>query len=148
MIRSVALASVFALAGQGALADVTRDCGTFEANARNLVLPPEIGIRTFAEGAIRMFYLDTGGEPACCSSHLMVVLPSPEDPGDICTLISNERNFGYGGLDLAGAVASYDAATGLSVDVPVRVFDGADFVDETLTVTINQQSGVVATSQR
>ena len=34
--------------------------------------------RSFSEGKIKIAHVDTDGEPVCCSSHLLVFIPSPE----------------------------------------------------------------------
>ena len=144
--RAFALGLLAALAvAAPAVAVTQRGCDTFEANARNLVFPPELSTRSHANGAVRLLWLDTGGEPACCSSHLMVTLPSPEDPGDLCVLISGDP--GWTHIDLAQARAAYDPATGLTLRMAVGAFDGNRTVAETLSVTIDQQSGTVTARQ-
>ncbi|MFZ5964113.1 hypothetical protein ACOXXX_14270 [Thalassococcus sp. BH17M4-6] len=142
---SVTTALAVLLATQ-APAAIVRDCNRFEARADNLMMPPAESIRTFANGDIRLMWLDTT-EPACCSSHLMVTLPSPEDPGLICALVSRDDALGFGGLDLPGAVASYDPARGLQVKVPANLWTGDAIAPLDLTVTINQQTGVVRASE-
>ncbi|SHJ47889.1 hypothetical protein SAMN04488012_11031 [Palleronia salina] len=120
-----------------------RDCDTFEANARNLVFPVDANTRSFANGAVRFITLDTGGEPACCSAHLMVLLPDPEEPFDICRLISHRDSLGFTGLSLDRADAGYDPARGLRVAIPGVVQDGSGPRPLTLGVGVNQQTGVV-----
>ncbi len=120
-----------------------RDCDTFEANARNIIFPPEQWTASYAEGAIRFIALDVG-EPACCGLHLMVLNPDPEMGFQQCTLISHSGNLGFGTLDLPARSAGYDPATGLTVAIPVGLYDGQDFQAETLFVTVNQATGEVA----
>ena len=146
MIRAAILTAALATA-TGAQAAAVRDCDTFEANARNLVLPVEEGVRTFANGNVRLLHLDTGGEPACCSAHLMVLLPDPELPGQICVLISADDRSGFYAIDLPGTKAAYDPATGLSLDVPVALHDGTASTPRRLRLRINQQTGVVDATQ-
>ena len=120
-----------------------RDCDSYEANARNIVLPPSAGIATYANGAVTIIGLDTGGEPACCSSHLMVLYPEPGEPFHACALISREGTSGWSGIDVGRAVSAYDPATGLRVSVPVGIYDGTDSQPGTLSVTVNQATGQV-----
>ncbi|MFP7569760.1 hypothetical protein [Marivita sp. S2033] len=123
---------------------VVRSCDTFEANARNLMFPVEQNTRSFANGDIRLIALDTGGEPVCCSAHLMVLFPAPEDPGGLCALISNDGSLGWAGILLEKATALYDPAIGLTVSVPViEYIDGIQDTRLSIAVNVNQQSGVV-----
>ena len=34
--------------------------------------------KSYSEGKIRLAHVDTDGKPVCCSSHLLVFIPSPE----------------------------------------------------------------------
>ena len=146
------LAAAAALVAATAGAQEVRDCDGFEANAQNLVFPVEESTRSYANGAIRLIWLDTQGEPACCSSYLMVLLPSPEEPFDICSIVAggdgrNGGTPGYTGFELDRAEASYDAATGLTVRMHAGVYDGYESNPVTLSVTVNQQTGEVRASQ-
>ena len=113
------------------------------SGAQNLWMPAAEGIRLYANGAVRLFWLDTG-EPACCSSHLMVALPDPDQPGQICRVLSMPGGAGFRGLDLAGAKAKYDPGFGLLVGVAVNVWDGDGPGRAYLMVLINQASGTIA----
>jgi hypothetical protein len=111
--------------------------------------PWEQNTRTWANGAIRLAVLDTMGEPACCSVHLLVISPNlrSEMPGHVeCGVISaHEGELGWSDIDLHGARSSYDAVRGLLISVPVRTYvDGIDFRPGTLRVRINQQIGAVS----
>lgn len=123
-------------------AQSVRDCDGFEANARNLVFPLDRSTASYANGDIRLIMLDTA-EPACCSFHLMVLYPDPEIGHGLCALVSDRGQSGFGGIDLTGRTASYDPATGLSVRMPVRRYDGMAFRETAVTVTVNQQTGRV-----
>ena len=119
-------------------------CEGYAANASNLMMPPAEGIRQFADGAVRLYWLDTV-EPACCSSHLMVIQPAVDAPYEMCSLVSASDNFGFGGMDLAGAVANYDPTVGLTVSIPVNIWEGDGPDPATLYVVINQGAGTVTT---
>ena len=138
MIRLIA---VLALAASPAAAQTVRDCDTWEAGARNVVW--EDPSRTFANGAIRLVSLDTE-EPACCYAHLLVLYPDPEMGYQTCALVSGPNDLGLAGLSLKEATARYDAATGLTVSVPIGRYDGERSVPDLLEVTIDQQTGTVS----
>ena len=138
VLAAAALSLALALPAQAAS---LRDCDTFEANAQNLVFPVENSTRSFANGAIRVIALDTGGEPTCCSAHVMVLLAARDEPGQTCVLISREGTMGWAGADVGAAGATYDPATGLSVSVPVQVYDGAGSRPDRLRIDINQATG-------
>ena len=50
---------------------------------------------------------------------------------------------GYGGIDLPAATASYDPAIGLTIRLPVGLYDGAGTKPAEVTITINQATGTV-----
>jgi len=142
IMRHVISAGLCLLA-QASVAQTVRSCDTFEANARNLIFPVAENTASYAQGNIRLIALDTGGEPACCSAHLMVLLPAPEGPGQICALISADGGTGWLGTYLPGAVADYDPETGLTVSVPAREYGEVHPTPLSVVVTIDQQTGVV-----
>lgn len=71
------------------------------AGAQNIWFPVEDGIRLYANGNVRFIWLDTE-EPACCSSHLMVAMPDPDMPGQICTVFSMPGGEGFRGSTCRG----------------------------------------------
>ena len=129
------------LAAAPAAAQEVQSCDGFVASARNVFWPD--ATRTFANGAIRLVHLDTAGEPACCSAHLMVTYPSPEDPFDLCALVSADGTMGWQGLSLSRADASYDPARGLTVRVPASEYGEVHATPLSILVTINQQTGEI-----
>jgi len=122
------------------------DCD-WPANARNLVEPWNKHSRTFANGKIRIAHLDTGGEPVCCSSHLLILAPDPEDElgNRSCHLLSDgETGTGFQTLTVPDASATYDPAKGLLISVPVeRYIDGLKSRKAVISVRINQATGSV-----
>ncbi|MBE1295176.1 hypothetical protein [Phycobacter azelaicus] len=117
------------------------------ASAANLVSPWEENSRTYANGAIRIALLDTGGEPVCCSRHLLILSPDPEY-GQACNVLSFGQGMGYYEIFLPKVRSSYDPARGLSLVVPVGQFDpDTGRVDlgrlSAVVVTINQATGQV-----
>lgn len=134
-----------ALTAAPASAQSTRDCDTFEANARNIYPPYEETIRHFANGDIRLIALDVG-EPAAAAFHLMVTHPAGDEPFLACTLISSRGSLGYAGLWMDRVTAEYDASVGLVVTLPAQVLDGTDFRLVELSLTVNQAAGTVTAS--
>ena len=97
MRRATLTALVLSLIALPATAQEVRDCETWEANARNLMMPPEVAVRSFANGEVRAIGLDTS-EPACCSAHLMVDYFVATEPFPLCALISGPNGGGFSGL--------------------------------------------------
>ncbi|MBM2577199.1 hypothetical protein JQC91_12900 [Jannaschia sp. Os4] len=140
MIRIRLGALALAASAIPAAAQEVTDCDGFRGSARNVdwTYPT----RTYANGDVRLVALDVG-EPALAARHLMVLLPDPEMGFQTCALVSRFRGSGWAGMALRDATAAYDPATGLVIRVPVTTGEDGTFRGETLTVTVNQQSGVV-----
>lgn len=134
-------------------AQVITECDWVGA-AANILEPWEANTRTFANGAIRVAVADTGGEPACCSSHLMILSPSSdgsEDPAwRQCRVASASEGLGFYSVDVPGIVASYDPARGLLLSVPVGHWhDGMNAAEgppiiERMEIRVNQSNGEVS----
>ena len=121
--------AVLALAAAApARAAVVGDCTDY-AMATHVMEPWEQHSRTFYGGRVRLAVVDTDGEPACCSSYLVVIFPDPDDElgGRTCRMVSQSAGLGFLGVDMRGVRSSYAAATGLKLLVPVRTLaeDGA-----------------------
>ncbi len=142
-VRRLPTAAALALAAMPVAAQEIRDCDRSEAGARNLVFPLEENVRSYARGRVHLLALDTGGEPACCSVHLMVLLPDPELPGDTCVLVSDDGGLGWYGLALSAATAAYDPGAGLAVSIPAARHGAEAPIPFSIALTVNQQSGVV-----
>lgn len=115
------------------------------ADVRAVAEPWEANTRTFAKGEIRLVVLDTI-EPAAGAFHLVILHPPRDELGSpMCSMVSLAEGLGFSGMNLEPAEASYDPARGLTVTLPISVYnaDTAGFDDGTLSVTINQASGQV-----
>ena len=57
----------------------------------------------------------------------------------MCTMVSVSEGIGFSGMDIGPAAASYDPARGLTVTLPVGVYNAATagFDQGNLSVTIN-----------
>ena len=89
---------------------------------------------------IRLVVLDTI-EPAAGAFHLAILHPPRDELGSpMCSQVSASEGMGFGGMDIGPATASYDPARGLTVSLPVSVYDpdAAEFYSvKWLSVTIN-----------
>ena len=146
LVTATVLASAFPAGAQ-----VVGECDWI-ANPGNIMEPWDAHSRTYANGAIRVAWLDTGGEPVCCSSHLLVLHPSGSgDDAPVyraCHVVSAQPGMGFYDLDIAGIAASYDPARGLLLSVPVghwhaAMDSGAGPIRERLEIRINQANGTV-----
>lgn len=142
MTQRLGSAALACLLGAAANADpiAIGPCEGHAADAQNLMMPPEESVRQFANGDVRLYWLDTV-EPACCSSHLMVIQPAPGEPFEQCRLVSMGAGMGFGGFDLRGAKAFYDPAEGLTVQIPTGIWEGDGPEPGMLNVLINQATG-------
>lgn len=136
--------AVAAIASTG-MAQVVAECD-WRAQADAIAEPWEKNTRTFADGAIRIAVSDTG-EPACCSVSLVVLAPDAV-LGRNCFLVRAEDEArGWYGIDLDGVEASYDAARGLLLSVPVDYAHPLGGPDperaRAIDVRINQAEGTV-----
>ncbi len=112
-----------ALIAGPAAAVVVEDCEGV-ATVENIAEPWEVNSKSFYQGEVRLAVVDTGGEPACCSTHLMVLYTEDtgeEPPYRACKLVSDQPQRGFGDVDFKHLVASYDPATGLTFSVPVAI---------------------------
>ena len=48
--------------------------------------------RSFSEGKIRIAHVDTDGEPVCCRSHLIVIIPDPPPAGNALQVSQKAAN--------------------------------------------------------
>jgi hypothetical protein len=83
-------------------------------------------VKTFSNDKIRIAHVDTDGEPVCCSSHLLVFIPSPEI-GSQCFAISDtaskEGQRGFSNIVFKQIKASYDPNRGLLLTVPYTLYE-------------------------
>ena len=120
------------------------DCDRWQANARNLMLPPAAHSRSYANDQVHLLGLDTG-EPACCSVYLMVLWPASEGEYLECALIAREGELGFAFAEIAQTAAGYDPATGLRLEVPVTIYlPEASFTNSGIVgLTVNRATATV-----
>lgn len=142
----LAAAAVLLVSTPPAFALNVRDCDDV-ASASNLLEPWEANTKTFYKGEVRVAVVDTGGEPACCSAHLLIILPdkSLEDEGGgrICKLVEQKGDSGFMGIYFDKVTASYDAKKGLLVTFPYQFSKDGDPKQGTGKVRVNITKGTV-----
>lgn len=122
-------AVLMAFAATPAGAVVVRGCedGSNTAAVTNIVEPWEKNSKTFYNGQVRVALLDTGGEPACCSLHLLIMSPgiAKDEPAyQDCHVVSDHANLGFGDIVFEKMTASYDPKKGLLIAFPYVVSGG------------------------
>lgn len=148
---TVAMIAALGLPSMG-LAQVITDC-EWIGNPANIVEPWDVNSRTFANGNIRVAWLDTGGEPVCCASHLLILSPSGDGHDEPiyrqCLVASAQPGMGFYDIDVPGMTASYDPNKGLLLSVPIGHWhpgmeNGAGPIPDRMEIRINQANGSVA----
>lgn len=144
-LTAVALSALAAGAAQATTVDA---CEDYRSNVQALAEPWEANTRTFLRGAVRIAVIDTGGEPACCSTHLLVLAMKPEDsmgPAElVCRVISQKDRLGFMSIDFASIRHSYTPANGLNLLVPFRTYvDGVKSRPGALRVRVDPRTGVI-----
>lgn len=114
-----------ALSAAPVFATQVRECD-YAADVRSIAEPWEKNTRSFYDGAVRVALLDTGGEPVCCSQHLLVLLPDRGGPpgmdqGRICRIVGDREALGFLGIEFQQMRASYDRR-GLLLTFPVHIY--------------------------
>jgi hypothetical protein len=132
----------------GAQAATVDACDDHRSSVQSLAEPWEANTRTFLRGAVRIAVIDTGGEPACCSVHLLVLATKPEDssgPAElVCRVISQKDQLGFMSIDFASIRYSYTPANGLNLLVPFRTYvDGVKSTPGALRVRVDPRTGVI-----
>ena len=148
--RLVLAAATLALSAFSANAASVKDCGDdFKANVQNLAEPWEKNTRTFLNGSVRIAVVDTGGEPVCCSMHLLVLAEAPEDPSGppsrICKIVSNTPEVGFMNINFAKIRSGFSPARGLDLLVPYELYiDGLKSRPGLARINVNTRTGVVS----
>lgn len=103
------------------------ECGENDpTSAMAIAMPWEKNTRVFYNGQVRVTLMDTGGEPVCCSMHLMILLPVHQDGMDdtsSCFMADNDGGVGFVGIDFAHIATRYDAGKGLLISFPYDVYN-------------------------
>lgn len=145
------LLALIAMAAPAAAVSVV-SCNDDEATsgARNIAEPWDKNTKAFSNGSIRVALLDTGGEPVCCSYHVLVLYPSGDssDGGDeyrACTIVNDHEGSGFVSVDFAKIAAAYDPKKGLLISFPYKLYndEGGPQKGGIAKVRVNSKAGTV-----
>lgn len=148
--RLLLAAATMALSAFSANAASVKDCGDdFKTNVQSLAEPWEKNTKTFLNGSVRIALIDTGGEPACCSMHLLVLAEAPEDPSGppsrICKIVSNTAEMGFMNIDFTKIRSGFSPARGLDLVMPYELYiDGLKSRSGIARINVNLRKGVVS----
>jgi hypothetical protein len=146
--RLLLAAATVVLSVFSANAASVKDCGDdFKANVQNLAEPWEKNTKTFLNGAVRIALIDTGGEPVCCSMHLLILAEAPEDPSGppsrMCKIVSH-TDMGFMMIDFPKIRSGFSPARGLDLMVPFALYiDGLKSRPGVARINVNTRTGVV-----
>ncbi|MEJ0026897.1 MAG: hypothetical protein WDN01_12795 [Rhizomicrobium sp.] len=149
-MRHLILAAIafLALAAPAAALSI-RDCADDQATASawNIAEPWEKNTKVFSNGNVRVALIDTGGEPVCCSMHLLVLSPNTDEQAEdrSCHLINDHEGLGFVGIDFARLSASYDPKKGLLISFPYALYndEGGPQKQGLAKLRINSANGTV-----
>jgi len=145
-MRLAVAAAAFLIAALPAHAVHVRDCD-YAADVRSIAEPWEKNTRAFYDGNVRVALLDTGGEPVCCSVHLLILAPDKNDEmgGRFCKIVGDHESLGFAGIDFARLTTRYDAGRGLLLTFPYQLYvDGLSSKNGVARVRINLDRGTVS----
>jgi len=148
-MRLFAAAAFFAAVALPAAAVEVRPCD-YAAQVQSIAEPWERNTRGFYNNAVRVALLDTGGEPVCCSQHLLILLPDRAghvpgmDEGRLCRVVGDRERMGFLSIEFAQLRTRYDAGRGLLIEFPYRQYgDGLRHRQGVARVRVNIERGLV-----
>jgi hypothetical protein len=122
-----------------------RECD-YAADIRSIAEPWEKNTRAFYNGMVRVAVSDTGGEPVCCSMHLVILAPDKNDElgGRFCRIVGDKDGMGFVGIDFQHLRTRYDAGRGLLIEFPYQLYiDGLRHRNGVGRVRVNIDKGTV-----
>ncbi len=125
ILAALTLLALVAPASALSIRDCADDAAT--ASAWNLAEPWEKNTKLFSKGEIRVALIDTGGEPVCCSMHLLILSPNKDEQAEYrsCHLVNDHEGLGFVAIDFASLSASYDPKKGLLISFPYELYNDA-----------------------
>jgi hypothetical protein len=114
------LAALLLLAEPAAALEV-KPCEEAHVDLTELIAPVGKNSRTYKDDKVSVYVVDTV-EPVCCAAGVAVVMPDIADElgGNKCLAV-----VGVASVQLDEATAEDDAAKGLLITIPTRVFNEA-----------------------
>ncbi|MFM7443544.1 MAG: hypothetical protein ACKO2N_06485 [Tabrizicola sp.] len=145
MLKSLSMAaSVLSLSLVPAMAASVRGCDTWETSAAFVVFPVAENSAEYLGGSVRLITLDTAGEPACCSFHLMVLYLSPEGSYSECALISDQGTTGHYSIFVNRATVLKEDDSGVSLVIPTEGNVEGNVIPGEMKVSIDLAAGKVS----
>lgn len=148
-MRPLFAAAAFLAATLPAAAVQVRECD-YAADVRSIAEPWEKNIRGFYDNNVRVALLDTGGEPVCCSMHLLILMPDKANAvegmseGRICRIVGDKEGMGFVGIDMQRMRTRYDQGRGLLIEFPYQLYvDGLQNRRGVARVRVNIERGTV-----
>jgi hypothetical protein len=144
-MRAAAFAALLLATALPAHAVQVRDCD-YAADIRSIAEPWEKNTRAFYNGNVRVALMDTGGEPVCCSVHLLILAPDKNDEmgGRFCRIVGDREQLGFAGIDFDRLTTRYDAGRGLLITFPYQLYvDGLSSKSGIARVRVNLDRGTV-----
>ncbi|MCZ7594370.1 MAG: hypothetical protein M5U16_05195 [Hyphomicrobium sp.] len=142
MLRSCLLASALLLSVEPATALEVKSCEDANVGLTELIPPVDKNSRTYKDGKISVYALDTV-EPVCCAAGVAIVIPDVADEvgGNKCLAV-----VGFASVQLDEAVIEDDPDKGLLMTIPTRVFsEAADSAPgEPIRLWIDVDAGTLA----
>jgi hypothetical protein len=140
MFRSLVL--VLAVSAAPAAAQTVSDCSGGQVSAMSILEPWEEYSRTFSNGTVRVAIVDLI-EPAAAAYQLLVMFPPYNEVGErMSCAVLGMGNYGFGRIGIDEIQSSDEAATDLTISVPVS----ANGYQSALSATINQSEGTITSA--
>ena len=146
-MRALVTAAMLVAAALPAAATQVRNCD-YAANVTAIAEPWERNTLAFYNRNVRVALLDTGGEPVCCSQHLLILMPDRSTPpgmdeGRICRIVGDREGMGFLGIEFQRMRSWYDKR-GLLLEFPVHIYgDGIRNHRRMVRVRIDTARGLV-----
>ncbi len=122
MLRTCLLLSALALLADPVTALELKSCDEANVGLTTLIAPVAKNSRTYMDDKVSVYAVDMI-EPVCCAAGVAVVIPDVADElggGNKCLAV-----VGVASVQLDEAVSEDDAAKGLVISIPTRVFNEA-----------------------
>lgn len=110
----------------------------------------DVSGKAYANGAVRFAVVHDGRDSPTDGMFLAVFSPSPDaDARKQCHVVGRDLERGYAAIALNASVADYDSISGLTVQVPARIYVPEEgFTNSTLlSINVNQATHEVTVTE-
>ena len=125
-MKKLLIAAALAASAAHANAVTVRECDGTTDRVANIAEPWAQNTKQFYNNLVRVTLLDTGGEPVCCSMHLVVTFPAGGQDEPVyseCRIVSSKESSGFLSIDIQKLKAKYDPKTGLTMTFPYTTYN-------------------------